>query len=53
MQPAPDISQHQITEADPPAMSGNENVTATVENSPLILTANEKVDRYPNSLLKT
>jgi len=43
--PAPDINQHQITEADPPAYSPNEKVVVTVEKRPLILTANEKVDR--------
>ena len=53
MQPAPDISQHQTAEAEPPAYSGYEKVVATVANSPLILTAKEKVDKYPNSLLKT
>ena len=43
--PAPEISQHQTAEADPPAYRGKEKVVVTVEKSPLILTANEKVDR--------
>lgn len=45
MQPAPEISQHQTAEAEPPAYSGYEKVVVTVENRPLILTANEKVER--------
>jgi hypothetical protein len=43
MHPAPEISQHQTAEADPPADSGNEKVVMIVANRPLILTANEKV----------
>lgn len=53
MQPAPEINQHQTAAADPPASKGKMKVVMIVENRPLILTANEKVDRYPNSLLKT
>jgi len=45
MQPAPEMSQHQTAEADPPAYSGYEKVVATVEKSPEILTAKEKVER--------
>jgi len=45
MHPAPEINQHQTADADPPAYSGNEKVVATVENSPEILTAKEKVDK--------
>jgi len=43
--PAPEISQHQTAEADPPAYSGNEKVVVTVAKRPLMLTAKEKVDR--------
>jgi len=45
MHPAPEMSQHQTAEADPPAYRGYENVVAMVEKSPLILTAKEKVER--------
>jgi hypothetical protein len=31
MQPAPEISQHHTADALPPALSGYENVVATVE----------------------
>ncbi len=51
--PAPEISQHQTAEAEPPAYRGNEKVVMMVANNPLILTAKENVDKYPNSLLKT
>jgi hypothetical protein len=51
--PAPEISQHQTAEAEPPADKGYENVVIIVANKPLILTAKEKVDKYPNSLLNT
>lgn len=39
------MSQHQTAEALPPATSGAEKVVATVEKSPLMLTANEKLDK--------
>lgn len=45
MQPAPDMSQHHTAEELPPAYRGYEKVVATVEKSPLMLTANEKVDK--------
>lgn len=45
MHPAPAISQHHTAAALPPAVNGKEKVVATVENSPLMLTAKEKVDR--------
>jgi hypothetical protein len=53
MHPKPEISQHQMAAADPPAVSGYEKVVMIVANKPLMLTAKEKVERYPNSLLKT
>ena len=53
IQPAPEISQHQTAAAEPPADRGYEKVVMMVENKPLMLTAKEKVERYPNSLLKT
>ena len=53
IQPAPEMSQHQTAAAEPPADRGYEKVVMMVENKPLILTAKEKVERYPNSLLKT
>ena len=53
IQPAPLINQHHTAALLPPAYKGKEKVVMIVANSPLILTANEKVDRYPNSLLKT
>jgi len=45
MHPAPEMSQHQTAEADPPAYRGYEKVVEIVENNPLMLTAKEKVDR--------
>jgi hypothetical protein len=53
MQPAPETNQDQTTELEPPASRGYNIVVMIVENRPLIETANEKVDRYPNSLLNT
>jgi hypothetical protein len=45
MHPAPEMSQHQTTEAEPPASSGKTNVVAVVAKRPEILTAKEKVER--------
>jgi hypothetical protein len=45
MQPAPEISQHHTALEAPPAINGKMNVVATVANSPLMLTAKEKVAR--------
>ena len=53
MHPAPLMSQHHTAEALPPASKGNERVVAIVENVPLMLTANEKAAKRPNSRLKT
>lgn len=53
MHPAPLMSQHHTALALPPAASGYENVTATVEKRPEMLTAKEKEDQLPNSLWST
>lgn len=45
MQPMPEMSQHQMTEAEPPATRGYEKVVEMVANRPEILNAKEKVER--------
>jgi hypothetical protein len=45
MQPIPEMSQHHMTEAEPPATRGYENVVEMVAKRPEILNAKEKVDR--------
>jgi hypothetical protein len=45
MHPAPEISQDQTTEAEPPASSGKMKVVAVVAKRPDMLTAKEKVER--------
>ena len=45
IQPAPEISQHQTADAEPPASSGKTKVVVMVEKRPEILTAKEKVER--------
>jgi hypothetical protein len=45
MQPIPEMSQHQMTDAEPPAIKGYEKVVEIVANRPEILNAKEKVDR--------
>ena len=51
--PKPAMSQHQMTEAAPPAASGKENVVMTVPKRPEMLKAKEKHDHMEKCRLKT